>query len=166
AAFSAAVMTTRPCPRVTLSESTTLTGNEPSRPRAAWRADSMVADSFEDRLTQTTLSAPSDRMASKASWNWPGEGAAVDGRPSVSEHRAQNSLVDSSVRSISSSSPKRMRKGTRPTPSSVRVASGRSQAVSVTTLTPATLSRPPISLAIRGRYPGGYQYLTSRGAEW
>jgi len=49
----------------------------------------------------------------------PGPGAEVSGRTPPRLLRAQNSLVDSSSRSISSSSPKRTRSGTMPTPSSL-----------------------------------------------
>ena len=94
---------TKPCPSVTLSESTTRTGRDPSRALAACRAASMVADIFDDRLTHTTPSAPSAAMASNAAWNCPGEGADVSGSPSKLRHRDQNSLVDSSTRSTSSS---------------------------------------------------------------
>ena len=50
----AASTTTSPSPMVTLSESTTRTGSLSDSSRAAWRAASMVADSLDDRVTQTT----------------------------------------------------------------------------------------------------------------
>ena len=117
---------------VTLSESTTRTGRRPSRSRAALRAASMVADSFDDRLTHTTPFAPSSAMRSKARTNAPGDGADVSGSWSLPATRDQNSLVVSSTRSTSSSEPKRMLSGTMPMPSSASSSSGRSQALSVT----------------------------------
>ncbi len=75
-------------------------------------------------------------MLSNACLKCPGEGAEVSGRPSKLAQRDQNSLVDSSERSTNSSAPNRIRKETRPTPSSVNSSSGRSQALSVTTRTP------------------------------
>ena len=61
---------------------------------APCRAASIVAESLDERLTQTTPSAPSAAIASNAAWNCPGEGAEVSGRPSNRRQRDQNSLVD------------------------------------------------------------------------
>jgi hypothetical protein len=61
-------------------ESRTCTFTSLSTAVAALWADCMVAESPDDRLMQTTESAPASSCLRKAASKAPGEGAAVSGR--------------------------------------------------------------------------------------
>ena len=100
-----------------VSESTTTTGHVSVIDFAATCADCMVADSFEERLMHTMPSAPSPASRRKAVSNAPAEGAAVSGSFGALSNRRQNSAAVSSLRSTSSSLPKRIVSGTISIPS-------------------------------------------------
>jgi hypothetical protein len=76
----AAHATTEPSPDVTDRLSMTRTSAVPSKAFAAVCADCIVADSWAERLMQTTASAPASRHRRKAASKAPGDGAAVSGR--------------------------------------------------------------------------------------
>ena len=136
AARRAAVRQRLPRPIETMSESTTTTGQSAWTACAATCADCMVAESLDDRLMQMMPVAPSAIRRRNAASKAPADGADVSGSTSESARRRQNSSVLSSLRSTSSSLPKRMVSGTTSMPSRSIRSSGRSQALSVTTRTP------------------------------
>ena len=79
-AASAAAITCDPSPSVIERESTTRTSRVPSNAFAAVRGGlACVADSSDDRLMQTTASAPASAASRNAASNAPGDGAAVSG---------------------------------------------------------------------------------------
>ena len=71
-----------------------------------------VADSAPDKVIATMWSEPAAARRRYACSNRPGDGAAVEGSVGDALQRAQNSAMDSSSRSTSSSSPKRIDSGT------------------------------------------------------
>ena len=88
----------------------------------------MVAESFDERLMHTMPSAPSAASPRNADSNAPAEGAAVSGSIGELSSRRQNSAVLSSLRSTSSSLPKRIVSGTISIPSCSTSSSGKSHA--------------------------------------
>src|SRR5438876_7547065 len=111
----------------------------------------MVAENREEMFMQTIASAPVDAIRRNTSSNAPGGGAAVSGRTADEAHRDQNSAGDRSFRSTNSSSPKRIVSGTISIPKPVTSAAGRSQALSVTILTPVMTAPPGCSSRRRRR---------------
>ena len=97
-------------------------------------------ESRDDRLMQSTPSAPASPSARNRSSNAPGAGAAVSGSTGEVATLRQNSAFDSSTRSTNSSSPKRIVRGTISMPSASARAWGRSQELSVTI---RTATEPP-----------------------
>src|SRR4051794_39951987 len=87
----AAVRQRLPRPIVSVLLSTTRTGTVSATDLAASSAAANVAERAEERLMQTTPSAPSVAAWRKASSNAPGEGAAVSGRTADDAQRDQNS---------------------------------------------------------------------------
>ncbi len=126
-------------PTLTLRVSTTRTAIRSATSRAAARADSIVADNFDDRFMHTTPSAPSAARRLKASTKAPGAGAAVSGRALDARHMAQNSCGEASV---ASSGPTRIVKGTMVSRYSAMTSLGRSQALSATTRIPGMCVPP------------------------
>ena len=84
-------------------------------------------------MAHSTPAHPASRASRNACSKAPGDGAAVAGMSGPVMTRSQNSLLDSSSRSTSSSAPKRIVSGTTRTSRSSVVAGIRSQALSVTT---------------------------------
>ena len=68
-----------PRPEVIECESRTRTSRSSAIALAAFWADCIVADRSDERLMQTTASAPASRWRRKAASNLPGAGAAVSG---------------------------------------------------------------------------------------
>ncbi len=95
----------------------TTTGHLSASEVAATCADCMVADNFEERLMQMMPSASSSARARNAVSKAPADGAAVSGSFGALASRRQNSVALSSLRSISSSVPKRIVSGTISIPS-------------------------------------------------
>ena len=158
AAASAARSTCVPRPEVIERESTTRTSRSPRSALAAFWADCIVADRSEERLMQTTASAPASCWRRKAASNLPGAGAAVSGstaRRRPASRRSASTL--SSVRSSNSSSPKRIDRGTTSMPWAATSSSVRSQLLSVTMRTamaPKPSARAPRQGANRPRRAG------------
>ena len=100
--------------------------------RAASSALCIVADKAPEIVTTRIAVAPRSARRRYDSSNRPGDGAAVEGSSGDAAHRAQNSAVVSCSRSTSSSSPKRMLRGTTSMPHFSARSSGRSHELSVT----------------------------------
>ena len=133
--------TCSPMPRLTLRVSTTRTGMTSATSRAAARADSMVADSLDDRFRHTTPSAPSSARRRKA----------ADERPRGGGGRRRQLTRGSGTRPKNPRArprshprlPTRMVRGTMVSRCSAMTSPGRSQALSATTRIPGMLAVLP-----------------------